>query len=89
MYVGAEEQLDKLMSLSERKGTFKIKNDPRVTKVGKFLRKTSLNELPQLFNILIGNMSVVGSRPCIQRELETMNEYQQNRFLIKQGLTCI
>lgn len=90
MYVDAEERLQELMHLNEQSGpAFKIKNDPRITKVGKFIRKTSLDELPQLINILKGDMSIVGPRPAIPREVALYNEYQRQRLLIKPGLTCI
>lgn len=90
MYVDAEERLHELMHLNEQTGpAFKMKDDPRITKVGKFIRKTSLDELPQLFNILKGDMSIVGPRPAIPREVALYNEYQKQRLLVKPGLTCI
>ncbi|GFZ33944.1 exopolysaccharide biosynthesis protein [Clostridium zeae] len=66
---------------------FKLENDPRITKIGSFLRKTSLDELPQLFNILVGNMSVVGPRPIVEKEIEKYGEWADKLFSVTPGLT--
>lgn len=67
---------------------FKLKDDPRVTKIGRFIRRTSIDELPQLINIIKGEMSLVGPRPLPTYETEQCNEYQRQRLLVKPGLTC-
>ena len=89
MYPDAEERLQDLRELNEKIGpVFKIADDPRITKVGRILRKTSLDELPQFFNVLKGDMSVVGPRPAIPKEVETYDTHQRLRLLVKPGLTC-
>lgn len=88
MVVDAEDRLADLASLNEGSGVlFKIKNDPRVTRVGGFLRKYSLDELPQLFNIFAGTMSLVGPRPPLPREVEAYEHDVRRRLLVKPGLT--
>lgn len=90
MIHGAEEGLKDLKDLNEQDGpAFKMKNDPRITRIGKIIRKTSLDELPQLFNVLQGDMSLVGPRPAIPSEVEEYTKYQMQRLLVKPGITCI
>lgn len=89
MCVDAEEKLAALRALNEVNGpAFKMENDPRITKVGKFLRTTSIDELPQLLNILNGTMSVVGPRPPLPKEVEEYTDEQMHRLDVKGGLTC-
>jgi lipopolysaccharide/colanic/teichoic acid biosynthesis glycosyltransferase len=89
MCADAEYLLDKFQDKNEMSGPmFKIKEDPRVTKVGKFIRKTSIDELPQLFNILKGEMSLVGPRPSLPKEVAQFTSFQKQRLVAKPGLTC-
>lgn len=89
MVQNAEELKEKLAKQNEMSGPmFKIKNDPRVTKVGKFIRKTSIDELPQLLNILKGDMTLVGPRPSLPREVEKFESWMLKRLEVKPGLTC-
>ncbi|MCM0647419.1 sugar transferase [Clostridium swellfunianum] len=89
MVTNAEELLSKLKDKNEMSGPmFKIKDDPRITKVGRFIRKTSIDELPQLFNVLKGDMSLVGPRPSLPTEVAKFSSYHKLRLLAKPGLTC-
>jgi len=89
MVFNAEELKEKLAVDNERTGPmFKIKNDPRITNVGRFIRKTSIDELPQLVNILKGEMSIVGPRPSLPKEVKCFEEWMMERLSIKPGLTC-
>ena len=88
MFLGAEERKKDLMHLNEMSGAiFKIKDDPRVTKVGAFLRKTSLDELPQFWNVLKGEMSLVGTRPPTPAEVHGYENWQRKRICMKPGIT--
>ena len=89
MCMGADKMLDSLMDRNEVKGpAFKIRKDPRVTKVGRLLRKTRADELPQLWNILKGDMSIIGPRPPLPREVAQYTPYQMHRLDVKTGLSC-
>ena len=89
MCVDAEEKLSALMEENQFEGkAFKIKDDPRITKVGHFIRNTSIDELPQLVNIIRGDMSIVGPRPPLPREVEQYDEYEMQRLSVTPGLTC-
>lgn len=89
MHPNAEQHLEQLLDKNEMNGpVFKIKDDPRITRVGKFLRRTSMDELPQLWNILKGDMSLVGPRPPLPRETEQYDERAWQRLAVLPGLTC-
>ena len=89
MMVDAEKMQASIMHQNEANGpVFKIKNDPRITNVGKFLRKTSLDELPQFFNVLKGDMSLVGPRPPIMKEVNQYKPWQLRRLSMRPGITC-
>jgi exopolysaccharide biosynthesis polyprenyl glycosylphosphotransferase len=90
MVVNAEELRAKLEAMNEQTGpVFKMKNDPRITRIGRFIRKYSIDELPQLLNVLRGEMSVVGPRPPLPKEVEKYAAWQRRRLSVRPGLTCI
>ena len=89
MCIDAESKLDELRDKNEMEGpAFKMENDPRITKVGRFIRKTSIDELPQLINIIKGDMSIIGPRPPLVREVKEYTPYQMHRLDVKTGLSC-
>lgn len=91
MRVDAEQRLKELLAKNQHSGgvTFKIKNDPRITRVGAFIRKYSIDELPQFYNVLIGDMSLVGPRPPVPREVALYSLADRRRLAVKPGITCI
>ena len=89
MHPGAERELEQLLPRNEMDGpVFKIKNDPRVTRFGRFLRRSGIDELPQLWNVLRGDMSLVGPRPALPREVAQYDEFARQRLAVMPGLTC-
>ena len=89
MYVGADRQKTDLMKSNEMDGpVFKMKDDPRITRVGKIIRRLSVDELPQLFNVLKGNMSLVGPRPALPDEVLQYGDYEKLRLIVTPGITC-
>lgn len=90
MVQDAEEMKNKLMHLNELEGpVFKISDDPRITPIGRFLRRTSLDELPQLFNVLRGDMSLVGPRPPLPAEVANYESWQRQKLSVLPGITCL
>ncbi|MDB6122119.1 MAG: Undecaprenyl-phosphate galactose phosphotransferase [Pedosphaera sp.] len=90
MVVNADQVFEKLRAQNQHEDgvTFKMKNDPRITKVGKWLRKFSVDELPQFLNVFIGDMSLVGPRPCLPREVALYTLEQRRRLEVLPGITC-
>jgi len=90
MYQGVHRARAKLMHLNEMDGpVFKLASDPRITRVGRILRRTSIDELPQLWNVICGDMSLVGPRPPIPEEVAEYTPFEMQRLSVKPGLTCL
>jgi lipopolysaccharide/colanic/teichoic acid biosynthesis glycosyltransferase len=89
MVADAEEQRHRLLAMNEQQGpVFKITDDPRVTPLGRVLRKTSIDEIPQFWNVLMGDMSLVGPRPPLPAEVQQYEPWQRRRLTVTPGLTC-
>jgi exopolysaccharide biosynthesis polyprenyl glycosylphosphotransferase len=90
MFVDAEARKAALMAENEMDGgvIFKMKRDPRITRVGRFIRKASIDELPQLWNVFVGDMSLVGPRPAVPAEVSQYTPYERQRLAVKPGITC-
>lgn len=89
MFCGADKHKAELIDRNEMTGpVFKMKNDPRITRVGKVIRKLSIDEIPQFFNVLIGEMSLVGPRPPLPEEVDKYTDYDKIRLLVTPGITC-
>ena len=89
MVPDAESKLHEVLERNEMDGpVFKMKNDPRITRVGRLIRKTGIDELPQLINIIKGDMSIVGPRPPLPREVAKYTDYEKQRLYVTPGLTC-
>lgn len=89
MYQDADKKLTQLLGQNEKDGPiFKMKDDPRITPLGRFMRKYSIDELPQLFNVFLGEMSLVGPRPPLRREVEKYDEAALERLTVRPGITC-
>jgi lipopolysaccharide/colanic/teichoic acid biosynthesis glycosyltransferase len=91
MYVDAEARKRELEAQNEMEGgvLFKMKRDPRITRVGRLIRKASIDELPQLWNVLLGDMSLVGPRPAIPSEVAHYSPFERCRLSVKPGITCL
>jgi exopolysaccharide biosynthesis polyprenyl glycosylphosphotransferase len=91
MFIDAEARKAELLAANEMQGgtTFKMKRDPRITRVGRFIRKASIDELPQLWNVLTGDMSLVGPRPPVPQEVAEYTPHQRQRLAVTPGITCI
>jgi lipopolysaccharide/colanic/teichoic acid biosynthesis glycosyltransferase len=90
MYEEADRRLPELVDRNEQDGpVFKIKSDPRITAVGRFLRRSSMDEIPQVFNVLRGEMSIVGPRPALPTEVARYQPWQRRRLEVKPGITCL
>jgi exopolysaccharide biosynthesis polyprenyl glycosylphosphotransferase len=91
MYIDAEARKEELAEQNEMAGgvIFKMKKDPRITRVGRYIRKASIDELPQLWNVFAGDMALVGPRPAVPKEVAEYTPYERGRLSVKPGITCL